>query len=388
VFTLLASTIAPLLGGVPVAAQQSGVPGTEANGTDIVVRQNGQCYPIQAFGNETRSIETFYDYRSPGSTPSGWYRAYGELQGLLRQDTSQVLLYNGSERLSLVFVHDGLANESGSGGTVAMNVTGLPPGGNWTIQDDDYAGQDDVFDVGGSRAHIEWYWNNGNRSDGAAFLGLGSENWEEIRIDPAFNEQSPGHPYEKWDGPPESNEITTWIARSANGTSYELDMDGPITVARGPCDTEAPSAALAASSRTLVSGTEVTLNASGSTDNDAISAYRWDPNGDGTIETVTDDPTLRTTFDRSGTYNPRVTVVDRANNTANASVSLQVEVETTTAVTIERTTTDSDVGSEPMSDGSPLDAASASSAIDGPSLLGLVVLTLALCGLAVAVVRR
>ena len=92
-------------------------------------------------------------------------------------------------------------------------------------------------------------------------------------------------------------------------------MDESITITRGSCDTEAPSAALAASSRPPVVETDVTLNASGSTDNDAISAYRWDRDGDGTIETVTDDPTLRTTFDRSGTYDARVTVVDRANNT-------------------------------------------------------------------------
>ena len=385
-FALVVSSIALPLAATPAAAQQSGAPGAEANGTDIVVRQDGQCYPMRAFGNGTTSVQEFYSYRSPYTEPRGWYHAYGELQGLLRQDTSQVLLYNGSERLSLVFVHDGLANESGSGGTVAMDITGLPPGGNWTIQDDDYAGQDDVFDVGGSRAHIEWYWNEGNRSDGAAFVGLGSENWEEIRIDPAFNEQSPGHPYEKWDGPPESNELTRWIVRNPNTTesvsasagtsaspeanttttvtttandtasvnttdatgnaidsaagsseavetSYELDMSEPITIARGPCDEEAPTAALSASSTALTPGTEVTLNASGSTDNDAISAYRWDLDGDGTIETVTNDSTLAATYDSSGAYDPRVTVIDRANNTANASVSLQVEAETTTTTT-------------------------------------------------------
>jgi hypothetical protein len=172
-------------------------------------------------------------------------------------------------------------------------------------------------------------------------------------------------------------------------------MDESITITRGPCDTEAPSAALAASSRPPVVETDVTLNASGSTDNDAISAYRWDRDGDGTIETVTNDSTLATTYNSSGAYDPRVTVVDRANNTANASVSLQVEAETTTTATTTatattgRATTDSDVRSDPRSDGGVLEALSTNSSIvDGPSLLGLVVLTLALCGLAVAVVRR
>ena len=341
-FTLVVSSIALPFAATSATAQQSGAPGTGANGTDIVVRQNGQCYPISAFGNGSRSIEDFYGYRNPSMEPSGWYRAYGELQGLLREDTSQVLLYNGSEGLSLVFVHDGVSNTSGSGGTVAMDVSGLPAEGNWSVQDDDYRGQDDVFEVGGSRAHVEWVWNEGNRSDGAAFLGLGRENWQEITVDPAFNEQSPRYPFEKWEGSPESNRVERWAARSANGTSYELAMDESITITRGPCDREAPSAALTASSTALTPSTEVTLNASGSTDNDAISAYRWDRDGDGTIETVTNDSTLATTYNSSGAYDPRVTVVDRANNTANASVSLQVEAETTTTTTTATTTTTSE----------------------------------------------
>ncbi|PSP76305.1 hypothetical protein BRC86_01490 [Halobacteriales archaeon QS_3_64_16] len=336
---LVVSSIALPFAATPATAQQSGTPGAEANGTDIVVRQNGQCYPISAFGNGSRSIEDFYGYRNPSMEPSGWYRAYGELQGLLREDTSQVLLYNGSEGLSLVFVHDGVSNTSGSGGTVVMNVSGLPAEGNWSVQDDDYRGQDDVFEVGGSRAHVEWVWNEGNRSDGAAFVGLGRENREEITVDPAFNEQSPRYPFEKWEGSPESNEIDSWVARSANGTSYELAMDESITITRGPCDGEAPSAALTASTTALTPGAEVTLNASGSTDNDAISAYRWDLDSDGTIETETNDSTLATTYDSSGAYDPRVTVVDRANNTANASVSLQVEAETTTTTSTTTTAT-------------------------------------------------
>ncbi|PSP64551.1 hypothetical protein BRC77_03375, partial [Halobacteriales archaeon QH_8_64_26] len=153
-FALVVSSIALPLAATPAAAQQSGAPGAEANGTDIVVRQDGQCYPMRAFGNGTTSVQEFYSYRSPYTEPRGWYRAYGELQGLLRQDTSQVLLYNGSEGLSLVFVHDGLANESGSGGTVAMDITGLPPGGNWSVRDDTYPGQDDVFELRDTSAHI------------------------------------------------------------------------------------------------------------------------------------------------------------------------------------------------------------------------------------------
>jgi hypothetical protein len=418
-FAFVVSPVAISMTGSPVAAQQAGT--TDGNGTDIVVRQGDQCYPVQAFGNGSQSVEEFYGYRSPSTEPRGWYRAYGEVQGLLREDTSQILLYNGSNGMSLVFENDGVATTGGSGGTVAMNITGLPAEGNWSVQDDSYPGQDDVFDLDNGSAHIEWYWNQGNRSDGAAFVGLESENWEEITIDPAFNEESPGYPYRKWDGPPESNEVTSWIVRNPNvsaetnssmgtnavtgtsvagtnsdsetnistdanttasadtttetvpttrtnasteanatastnatggtnapvgtagngsvATTYELDMSEPITIARGPCDEEAPAAALTVGSENPIPGAEVVLDANGSTDNDAIAAYRWDLDGDGTIETTTNDSTLTAAYNASGVYDPRVTVVDRANNTANASVSLQVEAETTTTTTATATPT-------------------------------------------------
>lgn len=401
---LLALVVAPVavgLASTPVAAQDAGGSGSgtdsDGNGTDIVVRQGDRCFPIEAYGNGSTPVTDFYDYRSPYTEPTGWYHAYGELERLLREDTSQILLYNGSEGLSLVFENDGVTNTSGSGGTVTVDITGLPAEGNWSVRDDSYPGQDDVFDLGEGSAHIEWYWNKGNRSDGAAFVGLESDDWEEITIDPAFNEASPGYPYVKWDGSPESNEIERWVVRSANatlpmnasgdanasedvtttanatatgttdtaettgtveagnaegasseegivatdadGVIYSLDMSEPVTIARGPCDDEAPSAALAADSRDLTPGTEVAFDASGSADNDAVAGYRWDVDGDGTIETVTNESTLDVTYDDPGAYEPRVTVVDRANNTANASVSVQVEAETTTTTTTTTTAT-------------------------------------------------
>ena len=414
VAALIVAPVGLSLASTPASAQQAGGENGEGT-TDIVVRQGGQCYPVESFGNGTTSVQEFYSYRNPVSEPTGWYSAYGELADLLREDTSQVLLYNGSNGLSLVFVNDGVSTVNGSGGTATIDVTGLPADGNWSVQDDDYPGQDDVFDVGGSSAHVEWVWNEGNRSDGAAFVGLGGSDWEEITVRPRFNEASPRYPSEKWDGPPESNQVERWVVRSANesasatatnttdttngtnvttnrsvttdtdanatdgngsatpnatvsasatteanttdgnetrsangtapdaggtnGTVYELNMSEPITVARGPCDDEPPAAALTASSQNPTLGAEVTLDANGSTDNDAIAAYRWDLNGDGTVETVTNGSSLTATYNQSGSYDARVTVIDHANNTANASVSLQVEEETTTTTTTTTPTT-------------------------------------------------
>jgi len=433
----------------PGAAQQAGA-NESGSERGIVVQQGAQCYPLEAFGNGSTSVETFYDYRSPETNPPGWYSSYGNrTEELMAPNTSQVFLYNGSEGLSLVFLHDGVGTPgtTGSGGTVTMDISGLPADGNWSVQDDDYAEQDDVFDLDDGSAYIEWVWNEGNRSDGGAYTGLEGNGWQEIVIEPRFNEASPRYPFERWNGPPESNRIDSWIARSANesggnvtgtagnatagvngstnltgpsattvnGTSYELDMNDPITIARGPCDAEPPTASLTANPQELTPGEQVTLDASGSADNDAIASYRWDRDGDGTVDTVTNESVLTTTYNQSGSYDARVTVVDRANNTANASVSLQVQEETATTTTTTTSThtaaDDGGGGGTTTAQGSGTGTASGSpeangnddgdgdggilgalpadaSGIDGPSLLGLVVLTLALCVLAVVVLRR
>ena len=401
---LVGSVLAPLA-GAPAAAQQ-------AAGDPIVVRQGEQCAPLEPLGNGTRTVEEFYDYRSPYTEPENsserWYSAYGDrIQELMLADTSQVFLYRGSEGLSLVFLHDGVSNTSDSGGTVAANVTGLPLGGEWVVQDDDYPGQDDdIFEANGSTARAVWAWNNGNRSDGGAITGLANGTWEEIRIEPAFNQQSPRYPFERWDGAPADNRIERWIARSANGSTYELDMAEPVTIARGPCDDEAPTADLSATPEAPTAGQAIRFDAGGSRDNDAIAAYRWDFDGDGTVETTTTDATVTRSYNRTGTYSPRVTVVDRANNTANATLSLQVSERTTTAMTTTTATETESPTSDGSADSSPTTERPANDetpwsgvldrldrlaeetvGMDEGSLLGLAVLALALLVIAVVIVR-
>jgi len=219
----------------PTETPSTPTPAQQASDAPTVIRQSGQCYPILAFGNGNENVEEFYDYRSPYTEPQGWYHAYGELESLLREDTSQIFLYNGSEGTNLVFVNDGDSNISGSGGTVTVDITGLPAEGNWSVRDDSYPGQDDVFVISGTEAHIEWVWNEGNRSDGAVYTGLGGGDWSRITIEPQFNEDSPRYPYVDWEGSAEDNEIETWIARSANRTSYELNMSEPLFLERGEC---------------------------------------------------------------------------------------------------------------------------------------------------------
>jgi len=93
-----------------------------------------------------------------------------------------------------------------------------------------------------------------------------------------------------------------------------LDGDGATDTATTTVAVQAnqaPSAALTGSPSTAGTGETVSLDASGSTDADgSIPEYRWDRDGDGTVERTTSSPTASTSFGQSGEYDVAVTVVD------------------------------------------------------------------------------
>lgn len=133
-----------------------------------------------------------------------------------------------------MFLH-GKFGDGGDGFAATAEISGLPADGEWAVEDDSYANRDDVFNHTDTSSHIEWV-TNGNRTDGAAFRGLGSPNYSTIGIDIAFNEDSNRYPFEKWDGPPEQNQIEQWIVRSGTGETTELDMNKSVTVSPGTCN--------------------------------------------------------------------------------------------------------------------------------------------------------
>lgn len=205
---------------------------TAQNDQTFVVEQNSTCVQVTPLGDGTQSVEAFYAYRSPATTPEGAYSSYGT-KDIQQSQTSQLFVHNGTEGLSLVFLHDKLGD--GGGGFVATaEISGLPADGEWAVEDDAYTNRDDVFDHTNTSSHIEWV-TNGNRTDGAAFRGLGSPNYSTIDIDIAFNDDSNRYPFEKWNGPPEQNHIEQWIVRSGSGETTELDMSEPVTVGPGTC---------------------------------------------------------------------------------------------------------------------------------------------------------
>jgi subtilisin family serine protease len=91
-----------------------------------------------------------------------------------------------------------------------------------------------------------------------------------------------------------------------------------------PSDTTPPTAALTASPTTVAPGETVTLDATASTDNVGITEYHWDFDGDGSVDQTTTDATTSTTYTTDDEYQPSVTVVDAAGNSATTTTQLTV----------------------------------------------------------------
>lgn len=209
--------------------------GAATHAVPFTVTQGSRCVTIKALGDGTKPVSDFYDYRSQYTPVKGIYSSYGT-RSLQLVDTSQLFVYRGSDGLSLVLLHDKLKAGTGTGGgVITADVSGLPIDGTWIVEDDTYPGNDDVFAHDGTTSHVEWVWNDGNRTDGAVFRGLESSGYDGITIEMGFNEDSNRYPYRKWKTPPEENRITRWIARSRGGVTYDLDMDQPVTVSPGSC---------------------------------------------------------------------------------------------------------------------------------------------------------
>lgn len=99
-----------------------------------------------------------------------------------------------------------------------------------------------------------------------------------------------------------------------------VTLEGRNATERFVLDTEPPAAALSTSRTWMVNGTPTTLDASGSDVPAGPAEYRWDLDGDGTTDRVTDDPRIRYPPD-VGVSEPTVTVVDAAGKRDTASAS-------------------------------------------------------------------
>ncbi|MFC3960254.1 CARDB domain-containing protein [Halovivax cerinus] len=240
---LVATTVGVLLGSVglvtagsivgdPVTTQNSSITQVAQIQSDgVTVEQGDRCLPVTPFGDGSRSVADYYDYRTPNTTPSSYtYSSYGTTQ-FQADDTSTLFVYDGAGGRSLVVVHDRLDGDT-DGGSATMAFDDLPIDGEWTVEDDAYDGRDDVFTHRETSSRITWVWTEG-RSDGAAFTGLDGS--FAVTVTPAFNEDAD----ERYTDGGYDGQVTDWqvVTNDGNATRTSLALDDPITVRSGACST-------------------------------------------------------------------------------------------------------------------------------------------------------
>ena len=116
------------------------------------------------------------------------------------------------------------------------------------------------------------------------------------------------------EAPDESPFVASTIERTV-----ALDGTDERATERFVLGTEPPNATLSTSRTWMLEGTPTTLDAGGSEVPAGPAEYRWDFDGDGSIDRVTDAPTTRYA-PPLGETEPSVTVVDAAGKRANATV--------------------------------------------------------------------
>lgn len=295
VITALVFGTAVSVGTVGAQSTPSGADG------EYAVIQGDECFTIEPLGDGSQSVEAFYDYRTPNTTPSSYsYSSFGTTH-LQEDDTSRLFLYEGSNGLSLVLLHDQY-NGSSAGGAVTMQFDGLPEDGEWVLEDDDYDGRIDEFDHRGTSSRITWAYTD-SRNDGAVFRGGLGDDFD-ITIDPAFNDAADFRVYE--------GEITDWQVLSATGDGYErtsLAMSEPIEIQSGGCTSYAVTEL--ETGGTVEAGDSVDITATITNDGERTVTTEIPFLVDGeTIDEqeVTLEPgetttlTTTTTFDEAGTY--------------------------------------------------------------------------------------
>lgn len=311
------------------------------------VQQGGKCIEITPLGDGTQSIDDYYDYRSPLTEPEGLYSSYGTSDIQLNQ-VSQLFAYHGKNGTSLVFLHDRLGAKEG-GFVATADISGLPKNGTWAVKDDHYRDrQDDVFETnrsGGQQAHIKWL-SNSNRTDGAAFRGIESSNYDEITVDIKFNSRSDAYPFQKWQGAPEDNEIERWITRSGTGETTSLNMNQSVSISQGACADSNREDGTADSENTASSANDQSKKLFSDNSSDQFTATETETPGSLFSNTSTETPTPTTTETATPTETPtpqptpQSTTAATATNTTDVAANSSVNAESdsglglTTIITI------------------------------------------------------
>lgn len=308
-----------VLGGPMLASITLPVQSAAAN-SSYAVAQGTTCSVVSPIGGVDENVSSFYDYRNPYTRPSApSYSSYGTTDIQVHQG-SVIVFYEGPAGTSIVLVHDQLGDEAG-GSTTTFRLSGLPDG-DWAAEDDEYPGRDDGWETGGSDAEIDWKWGP-NRTDGGAYRGL-DEMDTTIVIDARFNEEADHWGDWGYSGSDE-HRMTSWTLVDGDETAARsLALDRRVFVHHGECEVTPPSAAVDGPETTQTE-TNVTLDASATTDDGAIGGYEWDVDGDGEVDEITTGATTTHVYDSAGTYTVSVTAFDTYGNGDTASTTIEVE---------------------------------------------------------------
>jgi hypothetical protein len=208
-----------------VSASSVAADGDSETRSGYVIEQGDTCYPVEPLGDGTTSVETFYNYSEESDFSSAGTTA------LQREDTSIVFLYDGSEGLSLVFVH-GAAQGDSDGGSASVTISRLPDGTEWVVEDDRYPddSQFDRWSTPNGSTTVDWTWTN-SRTDGGALRGFDGE--FAVTVEMQFNEAAAlfGEYYE--------GRVTAWEFLTGDASDPKrrtLSVEEPLVVRTGTCD--------------------------------------------------------------------------------------------------------------------------------------------------------
>ena len=305
--SLLILLVAVALAGGDVLAQ------TNANNFTLSISQgafNTTIRPLQG----VQSISDYYNYTNFQSNT-----------GLEVIDRSLIFFYQDTVTgaLSLVVLH---SRANGGAGTVNFDITGLPAGSVYEVQDD---ADDQYFidsQLGTATANQTWA---AGFSDGLA-IGMGS---------------SPGN-FTLTVTPDFLIGITEWAALTGDVNNPETvlfpSLVEPITIASssggGSGTPEGfDQVDFSVSPERPGANIPVQFNAQGSrpAPGRQIVRYEWDFNGDGIFEITTTSPFTTHTFQSTGSFNVTLRVTDDVGNTARTSEFIEVvEIEARSIRTI------------------------------------------------------